>query len=126
LRLVHQQATRWGLAADKIGLIGFSAGGRLAAGVLQAYDPEGRPDFVGFIYGGLWEEFPAPPDALPLFIAVADDDAWSAPPCVRLYQLWKEGGHLPKCTSMRRVGIGLACASKACQPTVGSNVLVSG
>lgn len=93
LRLVRQHATGWGLAADKIGLIGFSAGGRLAAGVLQAYDQETRPDFVGFIYGGLWEEFPAPPDAPPLFIAVADDDGWSAPLCVRLYQRWKEGGH---------------------------------
>ena len=25
--------------------------------------------------------------------AAADDDAWSAPLCVRLYQLWKAGGH---------------------------------
>lgn len=93
LRLVRQQAATWGLAPNKIGMVGFSAGGRLLATVLQGYDQESRPDFAGFIYGGLWEEFPAPADAPPLFSAAADDDAWSAPLCVRLYQLWKEGGH---------------------------------
>ncbi|MEZ4870613.1 MAG: alpha/beta hydrolase [Caldilineaceae bacterium] len=93
LRLIRRQATDWGLDPHKIGMVGFSAGGRLLATVLQGYDQESRPDFAGFIYGGLWEEFPAPADAPPLFSAVADDDAWSAPLCVRLYQLWKEGGH---------------------------------
>lgn len=91
--LVRQRADEWGIDPQKIGMIGFSAGGRLLATVLQEYDSESRPDFAGFIYGGLWEEFPAPADAPPLFSAAADDDAWSAPYCVRLYQLWKEGGH---------------------------------
>ena len=93
LRLVRQQAAAWCLDPHKIGMLGFSAGGRLLATVLQGYDAESRPDFAGFIYGGLWEEFPAPSDAPPLFIAAADDDAWSAPLCVRLYQRWKAGGH---------------------------------
>jgi acetyl esterase/lipase len=93
IRLVRQQAASWGLDAHKIGILGFSAGGRLLATVLQGYDEESRPDFAGFIYGGLWEEFPAPADAPPLFIAASDDDAWSAPLCVRLYQLWKAGRH---------------------------------
>ncbi|MEZ4728769.1 MAG: alpha/beta hydrolase [Caldilineaceae bacterium] len=93
VRLVRHHAVDWQLDPHKIGLVGFSAGGRLTATVLQGYDRESRPDFAGFIYGGLWEEFPAPPDAPPLFIAAADDDAWSAPLCARLYQLWKEGGH---------------------------------
>ncbi|MFN8443758.1 MAG: alpha/beta hydrolase [Caldilineaceae bacterium] len=93
IKLVRQHAQEWGLHSHKIGLLGFSAGGRLAATLLESYDATSRPDFVGFIYGGLWTEFPAPADAPPLFIAVADDDGWSAPLCVRLYQRWKEGGH---------------------------------
>lgn len=93
IKLVRQNAAQWGVDPQKIGLMGFSAGGRLAATLLESYTIESRPDFVGFIYGGLWREFPAPKDAPPLFITVADDDGWSAPICVRLYQLWKEGGH---------------------------------
>lgn len=93
LRLVRQRAQEWRLDPQRVGLVGFSAGGRLIAGLLQSGGEESRPAFVAFIYGGLWEEFPAPPDAPPLFIAAADDDSWSAPLCVRLYQLWKEGGH---------------------------------
>lgn len=93
IRLVRQQATAWGLDPHRIGMVGFSAGGRLLATVLAGYDQSSRPDFAGFIYGGLWEEFPAPADAPPLFVAAADDDTWSAPLCVRLYQRWKEGGH---------------------------------
>lgn len=93
MRLVRQRAAAWQIDPQRIGMIGFSAGGRLLATLLEAYDHESRPDFAAFIYGGLWTEFPAPPDAPPLFVAVADDDAWSAPLCVRLYQLWKEGGH---------------------------------
>lgn len=93
ISLIREQAAAWGLDPNKIGIVGFSAGGRLVATLLQEYDHASRPDFVGFVYGGLWEEFPAPTDAPPLFVAAADDDAWSAPLCVRLYQLWKEGGH---------------------------------
>lgn len=93
LRLVRAHATEWGLDPHKIGVIGFSAGGRLLATLLEAGDPANQPNFAAFIYGGLWEEFPAPAKAPPLFIAAADDDAWSAPLCVRLYQLWKAGGH---------------------------------
>lgn len=93
IRLVRQRAGEWQLDPQRIGMIGFSAGGRLLATVLQEYDNESRPNFAGFIYGGLWEEFAAPVDAPPLFSAAADDDAWSAPYCVRLYQIWKSGGH---------------------------------
>ncbi len=93
VRLVRTHATEWGLDPHKIGVIGFSAGGRLLATLLEAGDLANQPNFAAFIYGGLWEEFPAPAKAPPLFIAAADDDAWSAPLCVRLYQLWKAGGH---------------------------------
>jgi len=93
MRLVRQRAAEWQIDPQRIGMIGFSAGGRLLATLLEGYDATSRPDFAAFIYGGLWTEFPAPTDAPPLFVAVADDDAWSAPLCVRLYQLWKEKGH---------------------------------
>jgi dienelactone hydrolase len=43
---VRQHASEWGVSPDRVGIIGFSAGGTVAAGVAMHYRPEGRPAFV--------------------------------------------------------------------------------
>ena len=50
---VRQHASKWGISPDHVGIIGFSAGGFIAAEVAVQYAPEGRPAFVAVIYGGL-------------------------------------------------------------------------
>jgi acetyl esterase/lipase len=62
IRMVRSQATEFGVKADRIGVIGFSAGGHLASSAATLFDaPEGktgaaldavsaRPDFVMLIY----------------------------------------------------------------------------
>ncbi|MEF2073104.1 alpha/beta hydrolase [Consotaella aegiceratis] len=62
MRLVRHHAEAWGLDPKRIGLMGFSAGGHLAASVVTGhdkavYDPvdeadrqSARPDFAGLIY----------------------------------------------------------------------------
>ncbi|WP_218280121.1 alpha/beta hydrolase [Verrucomicrobium spinosum] len=62
LRTVRSRAQEWGIKADKIGIIGFSAGGELAAfsamksdaGDASSADPvekvSSRPDFQALIY----------------------------------------------------------------------------
>lgn len=62
LSLVRAQADRWGLKQDRIGLLGFSAGGQVAARLLSAEgkrtyarlddvdDVTSRPDFALLIY----------------------------------------------------------------------------
>ena len=78
-----------GISPDRVGIIGFSAGGFGAAEVAVHYAPEGRPAFVGVIYGGLDEDVPVPTDAPPMFIAAAtDDDVVPAPASIALYQKW--------------------------------------
>ena len=47
---VRQHASDWGVSPDRVGIIGFSAGGTVAAGVAFRYAPEGRPAFVALIY----------------------------------------------------------------------------
>ena len=88
---VRQHASQWGVSPDRVGIIGFSAGGVVTAGVAFRYAPEGRPAFVAPIYGaaaGL-KDVPVPPDAPPMFIAAAtDDNLGLAPDSIALYQRW--------------------------------------
>jgi acetyl esterase/lipase len=86
---VRQHASEWGISPDHVGIIGFSAGGFIAAQVAVQYAPEGRPAFVAVIYGGLGKDAPVPTDAPPMFIAAAtDDELGLAPQSIALYQKW--------------------------------------
>ena len=90
VKYVRQHAKEWGVSPDRVGIIGFSAGGFVTAEVALHYAPEGRPAFVGLIYGGaLSKDAPVPADAPPMFIAAATDDSLGlAPQSVALYQKW--------------------------------------
>ena len=48
VRLVRQHAAEWRIAKDKIGMMGFSAGGHLALNT--ALREESRPDFLVLVY----------------------------------------------------------------------------
>jgi acetyl esterase/lipase len=92
VRLVRQRAAEWGIAPDRIGLLGFSAGGMLTMGVVMKNDAAGRPNFAAPIYGGGTNGQTVAPDAPPLFIAVASDDAIAAVSSAKLYLEWKAAG----------------------------------
>jgi len=90
---VRQHASEWGVAADRVGIIGFSAGGAVTAGAAFHYTPEGRPAFVAPIYAGgeAFKDASVPADAPPMFIAAATDDQLGlAPQSVALYQKWTD------------------------------------
>src|SRR5271155_4021558 len=90
LTYVRQHASEWGISPDRVGIIGFSAGGTVTAEVAFHYAPDGRPAFVAPIYsGGLSKDASVPSDAPPMFIAAATDDSLGlAPQSVSLYQKW--------------------------------------
>jgi acetyl esterase/lipase len=87
---VRQHASEYGVSPDRVGIIGFSAGGAVTAEVAFHYAPEGRPAFVAPIYaGGMPKEVTVPADAPPMFVAAATDDSLGlAPQSVALYQSW--------------------------------------
>jgi acetyl esterase/lipase len=88
---VRQHAAQWGISPDRVGIIGFSAGGTVAAGVGLRYSPEGRPAFVAPIYPAVssLKDPTAPADAPPLFLAAASDDAFGLEmDSIALYSLW--------------------------------------
>ena len=92
IRVVRAHAAEWGIAADRVGIMGFSAGGYVTAAVALHHDASSRPNFAAPIYPGVPEDVTVPADAPPLFLAHADDDK-TVPPLthsVRLYTAWKQ------------------------------------
>ncbi len=93
VKIVRQRASEWSLAPNRIGIMGFSAGGRVTAGVALEYDAQSRPNFAAPIYGALWEDITVPADAPPLFMALANDDELAVEPGLALYSAWRAAGH---------------------------------
>ena len=91
---VRQHASEFGISPDRVGIIGFSAGGAVTTEVAFHYSPEGRPAFVAPIYAGKpLQDDPVPADAPPMFVAAATDDSLGlAPASVALYEKWT-GAH---------------------------------
>ena len=108
VRIVRARAGEWNVNPNRVGILGFSAGGALAAldevrfdrGKADAADPidrqSCRPDFVGLVYAG-WKpmDLTAPKDAAPAFLTSAgSDDEFHARETVEFYnELFKQ--HIP-------------------------------
>lgn len=86
LRLIRSRAAEWRINPDRIGVMGFSAGGELAAlaatrydaGLANAVDPidqqSSKPDFQALIYPALPKEMPLTKDTPPAFLACGAND----------------------------------------------------
>ena len=88
---VRSHAAEFGIAPDRVGLMGFSAGGTIVAAVAYHHTAETRPAFLAAMYAYTTpvptSEVPA--DAPPLFVAAATDDGLGlAPESVELYSKW--------------------------------------
>lgn len=89
---LRANAKAYGIQADRIGVIGFSAGGTVAAAAgLEYTSSTDRPDFIAPIYAALHvldlQKMPEKP--MPLFMAVAGDDIFGfQTQTISLYQTW--------------------------------------
>ena len=92
--MVRKRATEFGVRADRIGILGFSAGGWVAAAAALTHTAANRPDFAAPIYPAVPPDAKAPAQPMPLFLVHANDDktvdAWQN--SGRLYGLWKTAG----------------------------------
>jgi acetyl esterase/lipase len=73
VRVVRQHAVEFGVRPDRIGMIGFSAGGYVTLAAV-AGPADSRPNFAAPIYAAGAGAVTPPEGAPPLFIAVAADD----------------------------------------------------
>lgn len=91
MKTVRERAPEWKIDPAKIGIIGFSAGGYVAAAVATSPDPATRANFAAPVYAAAPAEIIPPVGAPPLFLAVANDDN---PRIVeselRLYSAWNK------------------------------------
>ena len=112
LGLVRTHAGDWGIDPSRVGLLGFSAGGHLAAwtsatpGDRRTYEPvdsadklSSRPDFTVLIYpaylvkkgtDSLTPEVPVDAEYPPTFFALAGDDAVTIDGSLALYKALKQ------------------------------------
>jgi acetyl esterase/lipase len=86
VRLVRSRATEWGINPKHVGVMGFSAGGELAALVSTRFDSGNadstdlierqscKPDFQALIYPGRSGDIVATKDSPPVFLACAYND----------------------------------------------------
>jgi endo-1,4-beta-xylanase len=105
LRMVRAHAKEWGVDPARVGFMGFSAGGEMAAlmetrfdkGNDSAADPierqSSRPDFSVIVYPGFKPgSITVPKDAPPAFLVCADNDPSHVVTTVNLYlDLQKQG-----------------------------------
>jgi acetyl esterase/lipase len=106
---VRDHADQWGIHPDQIGIMGFSAGGTVTAGVMFTYDERSRPDFAAPIYAyvGSFGDPPVPENAPPIFISGASDDIFGFQAhCTRLYDQWTEAGNSAELILYRKGGHG--------------------
>ena len=101
VRLLRQHAAEFGVLPNRIGMIGYSAGGAVVLSTV--YGPaDGRPDFAAPIYAAGASSNPPPQGAPPLFIAVAaDDQAVGYQGSIDLFGAWRKAGCLSSCMYSR-------------------------
>ena len=94
---VRDNAEKYNIDPNKIGIMGFSAGGAVALEATYKSDEKNRPDFLAPIYPWMLvvEEQEPPSYGPPLFIAcTTEDDLELAIPSAKLYIDWAEKGFI--------------------------------
>jgi len=98
LRVIRSRAPEWGVKPDRLGIMGFSAGGEIAALAETRFDDvkpvpgdpidgqDSRPDFSVLAYPGVRTgNLTVPKDAPPTFLVVANDDSAHAAAAAAFY-----------------------------------------
>ncbi|OWK71732.1 alpha/beta hydrolase [Pedobacter sp. AJM] len=97
LQYVYENASRYGIKTNQIGIIGFSAGSTVAMQTVLNNNGNFVPNFAASIYGGVSAALlqkPLPKLSTPLFVCAATDDQLKlAPRSIQLYNKWLEGGY---------------------------------
>ncbi len=103
MRMIRKNSGKWNIDPNRIGMLGFSAGGEVVS--MVAYDTDdanlgaiddidevdGKPDFQILVYPGplgIPEEFPS--NVPPAFLVVANDDECCSGPVVKILEGYRK------------------------------------
>jgi len=89
VKVVRERANEWGIRSDRIGMMGFSAGGYVTGRVALDHNADSRPDYAAVIYGAMFKDVVVPDDAPPLFMALTNNDEVAVEPSLQLYSAWR-------------------------------------
>ena len=92
MEIVREHAAEWHIDPNKIGYLGFSAGGGVGIGATVRANDAHRPAFMATIYGPSLIDVDVPQNAPKLFIATRGDHHNVAAGLVSLYLDWKRAG----------------------------------
>jgi acetyl esterase/lipase len=93
IRFVRKNSKELSIDADRIGIMGLSAGGFVALGAAIEHDARSRPDFIAPIYTPWFSDgIRIPVDAAPAFIAVTSDDFIAVPGSLKIFNEWRAAG----------------------------------
>jgi acetyl esterase/lipase len=93
MRFVRAHAEEWGIDANKVGFLGFSAGGGVAiAATILAENEKERPDFLCTNYGPSLMPVSVPSPAPPLLVMTRADHPNVAAGSLALFLEWKKAG----------------------------------
>jgi acetyl esterase/lipase len=84
IRTIRSRAPEWNVDPARVGIIGFSAGGEIAALAATRNGDNARPDFAVLVYAALPREMPLSDTTPPVFLIGAGDD----PIAVRMADLY--------------------------------------
>ena len=97
VKVVRAHAKEWHLDTARVGIIGFSAGGMVAAATALQEDSTARPSFAGIVYGAPFGKMPTISANLPpLFMAWAQDDKVALEPIQRFHAALLAAGAKPE------------------------------
>jgi acetyl esterase/lipase len=92
IRPVRRPAAESGVAPDRIGIMGFSAGGYVTLGAAYEHDAESRPDFAAPLDPAPYQNSGVPEDAPPPFLAWARDDGMAVGASLPEFTAWRDAG----------------------------------
>ena len=92
IRMVREHADEWHINKEKIGFLGFSAGGGVAIAATMSANSMERPDFLCTNFGPSLMPVTVPVDAPPLLIMTRADHPNVAAGLVALFMEWKKAG----------------------------------
>jgi hypothetical protein len=87
IEYVRKNSGKWKINPDKIGMIGFSAGGMVTLDVAFNHTAQSKPNIIGVMYG-VFGAKGVPADPMPMFMAASQYEALRG--AAALYTSWCE------------------------------------